>query len=202
MARLFGRFGLVALVLLVVAPAALAIVEPDTETEYPDTITLTAGDTSYGLKATGVGLREKTFLKVDVYTIVSYADAAADLGDDPANALVEQDIAKRIQMNLRRGFSREKLVNSFSEVIDKNYDDTSAFDADRETFLAYFDRDAQENDTLVFDYAPGRGLRTVLNGEVKGTIMNPAMAQALWTVWFGAKPADKGLRSALVSAVD
>ena len=189
---------LTALCILLLATAAGAVTESKTGVEYPDAVTVEGQD----LSVTGCGLREKTFMKVDVYTIVSYADAAADLGDDPANALVEQDIAKRIQMNLRRGFSREKLVNSFSEVIDKNYDDTSAFDADRETFLAYFDRDAQENDTLVFDYAPGRGLRTVLNGEVKGTIMNPVMAQALWTVWFGAKPADKGLRSALVSAVD
>ena len=34
---------------------------------------------------------------------------------------------KRIQMDLLRGFSREKLVNSFLEVIEKNYESTAAF---------------------------------------------------------------------------
>jgi hypothetical protein len=41
------------------------------------------------------------------------------------------------------------------------------------------------------------GLTTELNGEVKGTIANPALTEALWTVWFGEKPANKGLRKAL-----
>lgn len=188
---------LTALSLTLLAGAAGAVTEPKTGVEYPDAITVDGAD----LQVTGVGLREKTFMKVDVYTIVSYVADAASLGDDPAMALLTVDAPKRIQMNLRRGFSREKLVNSFSEVIEKNYDDTSAFDADMETFLAYFDRDAQENDTLVFDYAPGTGLRTTLNGEQKGVIANPTFAQALWTVWFGAKPADKGLREALLSAL-
>ena len=104
---------------------------------------------------------------------------------------------KRLQMDLRRGFSREKLVNSFSEVIEKNYDDLSAFEADMAVFMAYFDRDAQEKDRIVFSHVPGTGLVTELNGEVKGTIANPAFSEALWTVWFGEKPADKGLRGAL-----
>jgi len=187
-----------ALCLLLLAGAAGAITESKSKVEYPDTVTVDGTE----LRVTGCGLREKTFMKVDVYTIVSYVDAEADLGDDPAEALVTRDLAKRIQMNLRRGFSRDKLVNSFSEVIEKNYDDTTAFNDAMATFLAYFDHDAQENDTLVLDYAPGRGLRTVLNGEVKGTIVNPDFARALWTVWFGAKPANKGLRESLLSAVD
>ena len=40
---------------------------------------------------------------------------------------------------------RSQLVG----VIEKNYDDTSAFDADMETFQAYFTRDAQEGDIIV-----------------------------------------------------
>ncbi|MCB1182714.1 chalcone isomerase family protein [bacterium] len=201
MARLFGRFGLVALVLLVVAPAALAIVEPDTETEYPDTITLTAGDTSYGLKATGVGLREKTFLKVDVYTIVSYVSDAASLGANAGTELVDLDAPKQIRMDLRRSFSREKLIDALVGVIEKNYDDTSAFDADMETFQGYFTRDAQEGDVIIFTYLPGTGLTTNLNGEDKGVIANFAFTRALWTVWFGSKPADKGLKEDLLGAL-
>jgi len=67
--------------------------------------------------------------------IVSYILASADLGDDPGAAVRSLDVPKRIQMDLLRGFSRDKLVNSFTEVIDKNYDDTSAFAADLATFL-------------------------------------------------------------------
>ena len=189
------------LVLLLALPlVALAITEPKTETEYPDTVVLATAAGDVTLDATGVALREKTFMKVDVYTIVSYVAAGTDLGDKPYEMLRTVDVPKRIQMDLRRGFSREKLVNSFSEVIAKNYDDMSPIQADMDLFLAYFDRDAQENDVLVFDYEPGVGLTTTLNGETKGTIENAAFAEALWTVWFGKKPANKGLRKALSGA--
>lgn len=186
------------LCLVLLAGVAGAVTESKSGVEYPDAVTVDGTE----LHVTGCGLREKTFMKVDVYTIVSYVADTAALGDDPGVDILAVDMARRIQMNLRRGFSREKLVNSFKDVIEKNYDDTSAFAAEMETFLAYFDRDAQENDTLVFDYVPGTGLRTTLNGEVKGVIDSPALAQALWTVWFGAEPADKGLKKALLSELD
>jgi hypothetical protein len=87
-------------------------------------------------------------------------------------------------------------------VIEKNHDDLSPFAADMATFLAYFDRDAQEDDRIVFEYLPGVGLVTTLNGEVLGTIENPAFTAALWTVWFGDEPADEGMREDLLSALD
>ncbi len=153
------------------------------------------------LAATGVGLREKTFLKVDVYTIVSYVLAGADLGEDKGAGLVALREPKRLQMNLRRSFSREKLINAFVEVIEKNYEDTSPFAADLATFEGYFDRDAQDGDVIIFDYCPATGLTTTLNGDVSGVITNPAFVEALWTVWFGQKPASDGLKKDLLSAI-
>ncbi|MEZ4388128.1 MAG: chalcone isomerase family protein [Candidatus Krumholzibacteriia bacterium] len=194
-----NRFAAIAL-LVALPVAALAIVEPKTRTEYPDTVTMDVGGVPVTLVATGVGLREKTFMKVDVYTIVSYVAEGTDLGDAPYRVLRAADVPKRIQMDLRRGFSREKLVNSFREVIEKNYADVSPFEADMNTLLGYFQRDAQDKDRIVFSYAPGVGLTTELNGEVMGLIDNPAMVEALWTVWFGEKPADKGLRAELSGA--
>jgi hypothetical protein len=189
------------LVVLLLAPAAGAVVEPETGREYPDEVAATAGGRNYTLTATGVGLREKTFLKVDVYVIVSYIDDQAELGEDPAESIRSLDLPKRIQMDLLRGFSREKLVNSFQEVIDKNYENTAAFAADLDTFLAYWDRDAEDGDQLVFDYVPGVGLVTSLNGEQKGIIDNFAFVQALWTVWFGEKPASDGLKRELLRSL-
>jgi hypothetical protein len=202
---MFARRSLIsgALVALLLVPAlALAITEPESGMQYPDTVTATVAGKSVTMTATGVALREKTFLGVDVYTIVSYVDATADLGDDPAASLRTIDAARRLQMDLRRGFGRDKLVDSFSSVIEKNYDDLSPFAADMATFLAYFDRDAQEDDRIVFEYLPGVGLVTTLNGEVLGTIENPAFTTALWTVWFGDEPADEGMREDLLSALD
>lgn len=191
------RFSLLTLLILMLPILAAAITEPKTETEYPDTMIMATEAGDITLEATGVGLREKTFMKVDVYTIVSYVAAGTDLGDKPHETLRTADVPKRIQMDLRRGFGREKLVNSFREVIEKNYDDLGTIQADMDVFLGYFDRDAQENDVIIFSYDPAVGLTTELNGEVKGVRANPQFTEALWTVWFGKKPADKGLRKAL-----
>lgn len=199
MARFMTQTSAILLVMVLIASTAAAIVEPKTDKEYPDGVEQEYWGDPVALVVTGVGVREKTFMKVDVYTIVSYVKDGVDLGDDPAAALLKLDEPKRLQMDLVRGFSCDKLKNAFSEVIEKNYDDQSAFQADLDTFLAYFEKDAEDGDILVFDYCPGIGVITTLNGEEKGKIDNTAFMEALWTVWFGKEPANKGLREDLLS---
>lgn len=190
------------MVALLLPLSAGAIVEPKTDTEYPDEVTIEADGSSHSLIVTGVGLREKTMLKVDVYTIVSYVDGVnLALEDDQGVSLLNYDAAKQIRMDLRRGFSRDKLCKAFTGVIDKNYKDQGAFEADTEIFLKYFERDAEEGDVLIFTYIPGLGLRTTLNGEEKGTIENFEFVKALWSVWFGEKPANGGLKKNLLAAL-
>ena len=138
MSKSLRTISLIAFVMMILPLAASAVVEPKTKTEYPDTATIEAGGAKHELTATGVGLREKTLLKVDVYTIVSYVAAGTTLADDKGVSLLTVDAPKQLRMDLRRGFSREKLIKSFQEVIEKNYDDTSAFAAEMETFFGYF----------------------------------------------------------------
>ena len=199
MTRINSTFLTFVLAALMLPLAAGAVVEPKSGTEYPDTVAMDVAGESVTLKVTGVGLREKTFMKVDVYTIVSYVgeDFAGTGGAD----VMAYAGPKRLRMDLPRGFSREKLVNSFSETIEKNYDDLHAFAEDMDCFLAYFDRDAQEADVLVFDFAPDTGLTTYLNGEVKGVITNEAFVEALWSIWLGKKPTNDGLKEAMLSAL-
>lgn len=188
------------LAVLAIPATALGVVEEKTGFEYPDQITVEAGGHSLVLNATGVGLREKTVMKVDIYTIVSYVAQGVTLGGkDPGEALCDLRQPKRLQMDLRRSFSREKLINAFIEVIEKNIKDTSSFAADMEEFKGYFTRDAQDKDVIVFSYDPAVGLTTTLNGEVTGVIENFDFVRALWTVWFGKEPASGGLKEDLLA---
>lgn len=185
---------------LLAAGQAAAIVESKTGTEYPDTITIptTAGDQV--LTVTGAALREKTILKVDVYTIASYVAEGADLGGDRAAAILTLDAPKRLRMDLRRSFSREKLIGAFREVIESNYPDLTPIAADLAAFEAYFTRDAQSGDVIIFTWLPGQGLATELNGEVTGTIANPAFVEALWSVWFGGESVSQDMKANLSGA--
>ena len=198
----YARFvSLLALVILMMPWSAGAIVEPETEMEYDDTVTIETDGASHTLTVTGVGLREKTFLKVNVYAIVSYVSEGTQLKGDLGKALLELDAPKMIRMDLVRNFSREKLCNAFQDVIEENYEDQTPFASDMEAFLAYFTADAQEGDELVFTYLPGLGLTTVLNGEEKDLITNFEFVKALWSVWFGEEPASDGLKEDLLAKV-
>jgi len=178
-----------------------AIVEPGTKMEYEDTVTVGTEGASHTLTVTGVGLREKTFMKVNVYVIVSYLIEGTKLEGDQGLALLNLDAPKMIKMDLVRGFSRDKLCNAFKDVIEVNYEDQSAFGTDMENFLAYFTADAQDGDELIFTYLPGKGLTSVLNGKELGVIENFEFVKALWTVWFGAKPANDGLKKDLLAQI-
>lgn len=182
---------------LLLASQAGALVEAKTGTEYPDTITVPTAEGELALAATGAALREKTVLKVDVYTIASWVAADAELGEDRAAAIWTLDAPKRLRMDLRRSFSREKLIGAFREVIEKNYPDRSAIAADLATFEGYFTRDAQSGDVILFTYLPGQGVTTDLNGETRGVIANPKFVEALWSVWFGPRSVDGGMKKAL-----
>lgn len=192
------RLALAALAaLLLAAIQAAAVVESKTGTEYPDKITITTDAGDQVLTATGAALREKTMLKVDVYTIASYVAEGADLGGERAAAIWTLDAPKRLRMDLRRSFSREKLISAFREVIEKNYSDMAPFATDMQAFEAYFTRDAQSGDVILFTYLPGVGVATELNGEVKGTIANPRFVEALWSVWFGREPVNRDMQARL-----
>ncbi len=192
---------LTVIALLALPLLAGAMVEPETEREYPDEVIVGEGDAGYTLVGTGVTLREKTFLQVDVYVIASYVCSKATFTDDKATELLTLDGNKRLVMDLTRGFSADKLKNSFSEVIEDNYEDMSAFQSDMETFLGYFTKDAEEGDNLVFDYQPQVGLTTILNGETKGVIGNFEFVKAVWAIWFGEKPADDDMKEELVANI-
>ena len=192
---------LVLLAFLVVPVAAQAVVEPKTNTAYPDELVVETEGGSYTLNATGTALREKTILKVDVYTVVSYLADGVTLEGDLGAAIVVVDAPKRIQMDLRRGFSKEKLINSFRDVIEKNYEDTSLFAADMDSFCGCFSRDAEDGDEIIFDYNPPTGLTIHLNGETKRVIENFEFVKALWTVWFGEKPANNGMKEKLLAEI-
>jgi hypothetical protein len=181
--------------------SAPALIEPKSGVEYADTLVVETPRGPATLVVTGAGLREKSFLKADVYTIASYVEAGADLAPQPAVAICALDAPKRLQMDMRRNVGRDRMQSSLTTAIVANVEDRTQIDDDLATFFSFFPDDARKSDTVVFDYVPGIGLTTSLNGEVKGVIEDFAFVTALWSVWFGREPEDDHLVRALVSQV-
>jgi len=201
MTRKFVLSALVALILGVVSPLS-AIVEQKSKFEYPDQLDLDVDGQAYQLVVTGAALREKTLAKVDIYTIVSYIEATSKLEGDKYQAIIALDAPKRLQLDMRRSVGKDKLLKSLTDIINKNFKDQSAFAKDLATFEAYFDKDAEDGDVLIFDYNPDVGFQTTVNGELQGTITNFDFVKAIWTIWFGEKPANKGMREKLLANLE
>jgi hypothetical protein len=59
-------------------------------------------------------------------------------------------------------------------------------------------RDIVPGDRYDLVYAPGQGLRLLLNGELLAVETDAVFAHAYFEIWFGAQPYDKTLKSRLL----
>jgi hypothetical protein len=188
-----GLFALAAAV--VSAGAAGEVVEPETGIPFSDTLFVEEAGESHVLRLTGTAVREATVFKLDVYAVGSYVGAGEALGDDPAAAIVAAEAPKRIVMEFVRDVEADRVTGAYREGIEKNFgDDTGAFAADLETLLAFFGDDVASGDRLVLTYLPGTGIFARHGERVSDPLNNPALARAVWTIWFGDDPVSKDMR--------
>lgn len=66
--------------------------------------------------------------------------------------------------------------------------------------LAALYRDVQPGDRYALTFVPGRGTELRLNGEPLGAIEGEDFAAAVFAIWLGADPIDRGFRDRLLGA--
>ncbi len=171
------------------------VVEGKTGKRYPSEIYI-EGE---AFVATGTALREKTFMKINVYTIVSYVSREADFRAETATELVNYTGHKRIEMDLTRGLSRDQLIDSFTDGIKNNYRDISFFKSELDELKDCFVRDAEEGDKVIFIHNPQIGLVVQVNDKICAEIRNVDFMKAVWSIWLGKKPIDQQMKLQLIS---
>ncbi len=174
-----------------------------TDDSFPRRIRVAARGESWILDALGSGMRKKLIIKV--YEGVAYADTSAGLGADPFAALIDGDFPKRILMHFVHDVDSGKIRGAFEEGFDKTAPEagrTPELKADLAKFLDYFQGEGvKDGDDIDFIWMPGMGLYTVIARSPKPPIDDPALARALWGIWFGADPVNDGLKRDLVRFV-
>ncbi|HEU4402139.1 MAG TPA: chalcone isomerase family protein, partial [Candidatus Polarisedimenticolia bacterium] len=113
----------------------------------------------------GLGLREATFLKVDVYVAGLYLEKKSA---DP-DAILASDQAKRLVMHFVRKVGREDLVKAWQEGFEKNAGQGMAALEDRIATLSACMSDMAIGDVMSFTEVPGQGVRVEVKGQDKGT---------------------------------
>src|SRR5271157_1353000 len=154
----------------------------------PDTVQV-GGKT---LVLNGLGLRTKMMVKV--YVAGLYLEQKSS---DP-NAIIKADAPKQIVMHFVHGASQSQMSDAFNDSFkDNSPDAVKTMKADIDRLLGALEP-VKVGDQMVFTYVPGTGTTFAINDKEKLTIAGPAFGPVLFSVWFGPKPPNAGLKKGML----
>ena len=194
--------GALATALLLAAPGLLlaaVLTAPSTSQAAAKTIagytfpaTITEGGQT--LELVGAGLRSKWFVKV--YAIGVYQKT----NTRTANHLINSNEPKVLWLHMLRGISGDKMRDGIDDGIKDN---VSA--ATRKQIAPLVDKlkrsmppKLTNKADIRFAYTPGAGITLSFNKRTKATFKGRAFMSAVWSIWFGRKPADKDLKKGVL----
>lgn len=143
----------------------------------------------------GLGLREATVLKVDVYVAGLYLEARRS---DP-QAILASDGARRIRMRFVRNVGRADLVKAWEEGFAANVPDAPSHAAGLAALVGAM-TDLKKGDEIVITSVPGQGTVIAVKGKDAATIADEAFGRAIWWLWLGPKPPNPGLKAGLLGS--
>ena len=182
------------LIALVLAAAFIAPAEAGHRAgvTMPDTMTV-AGKP---LTLNGIGLREATFLNIDVYVAGLYLERVSS---DPNHIIASSEV-KVLVLRFVRDVDRSDIVKAWNEGFHNNATVKVATLAPLIERLDSWMGAFSKGDTLVFRYVPGEGLGVDINGVHKGLINSDDFARSLFAIWLGPKPPGRGLKKDLLGS--
>jgi len=178
----------IAVLMCLAATAFLAHAATQAGVTLPDTAQI--GDRTLVLN--GLGVRKKFVVKV--YVAGLYLEQkSSDPGD-----IIKAEAPKRIVLAFLHSASKNQMADAFSESFNNNAPDTAkTMKADIDRFLAALES-VNDGDQMVFTYLPGAGTTLAINGKDKLTIVAPAFAPVLFSVWLGPKPPNADLKKGIL----
>ncbi len=146
------------------------------------------------LKLNGLGLRQATFLKVNVYVAALYVTQPSK----DANAILKSGTPKELILHFVRDVGSSDLSKGWHEGFENNAQSQLPALKDRIESFKGMMPDVKKGEQLRLIYKPGAGVQVVVNKAVKGTIKGDDFAQALFSIWLGANPPNAELKAGLL----
>lgn len=142
----------------------------------------------------GLGLRQATFLKVDVYVAGLYV---AKTSTDAA-AILASNTPKEMILHFVRDVDGSELSDGWDEGFKNNAaDQLAALEQRIDAFKALM-VDIKSGQQLRLVHEPGTGVRVEIDGTVKGMIKGDDFARALFSIWLGPNPPNDDLKAGLL----
>lgn len=183
---------------IITLAAALLLLAPLTASAA-DTcagVTLPAKSDAFGaeLVRNGVGVREATFLNVDVYVAALYTQRKTRSVEE----VLKEAAAKLIVLRFVRDVSREEMSEALTEALRKNL--AGEFETANKHLQPFLGKlpPLNKGTELRLAYRPGHGVELVVNGKTLGTETNDHIANLLFHAWLGPQPPDKDLKAGLL----
>ncbi len=136
------------------------------------------------LTLNGLGLRQATAFKVNVYVAALYV---AKPSNDP-NVLLASNTPTELILQFVRNVGADDLRKGWSEGFEKNAKDQLPALKERIAELNGWMADVKSGERLTFIRKPGAGLQVEVKGAVKGIIKGDDFAKAFLSIWLGANP--------------
>jgi Chalcone isomerase-like len=146
------------------------------------------------LTLNGLGLRQATMLKVNVYVAALYvAQKSTD-----ANAILASNTPKQLVLHFIRDVDGADLKKAWDEGFAQNAKaQVPALKERIEQFKGWM-TSMKSGQQLRLTSQPGAGVEVMVNGKVQGTIAGDDFARALLAIWLGPKPPNPGLKVGLL----
>jgi hypothetical protein len=146
------------------------------------------------LTLNGLGLRQATAFKVNVYVAALYV---AKTSSDP-NVLLGAGTPSQLILQFVRNVGADDLRKGWSEGFEKNSKDQLPALKDRIATLNGWMADVKTGERLTFIRKPGTGLQVDVNGVTKGLIKGDDFARAFLAIWLGADPPNPEIKAGLL----
>ena len=136
------------------------------------------------LALNGLGLRQATMLKVNVYVGALYL---AKTSSDP-NAILGSNSPYELVLQFVRDVAAADISKGWDEGFEKNAKAQLPALKDRIAMLNGWMADVKSGQRLTFTFKPGAGLQVNVNGSMKGTIKGDDFGKAFLSIWLGDPP--------------
>jgi len=179
---------------LMIAVFALLIISPVQAmdiagVELPETMLVGSDE----LTLNGAGIRKKAIFKVYVGALY------LTTGESDPQVINDNDDPMAIRMHFVRDVGPNKLVMAWTTGFNNaTGGNTEALAKEIELFNSYFTEEAKVGDVYDLAYTPYTGLSVILKGQTIGTIPGIEFKRAVFGIWLGEKPADKGLKNGML----
>jgi lipoate-protein ligase A len=143
----------------------------------------------------GAGLREKYFF--DLYVSALYLPEKTS----DAKKVIAMDSESCIRIKLVSDkVTRDKFVETVKEGFGTSTEG-KATESEIKDFMSFFNSEFKTGDDIILIYKPDAGIEVYMNGTKLGSVKGLEFKKALWGIWFGEKPADSGLKKAMLGKV-